>query len=267
MVSGPGRRAQAVGVPAQVVGHQRHPTVVGVLAPPAGRVAAVVVGAPARRQHHEGERRGRWSRRMEGRSHPGPDGFPSGATVPVGDVAAAFVVVFLAELGDKTQLVALTLGGRYPAGRVMLVLGVAIALLQTHLGDPRRAREPGPPRPGHRDRRRVALPRLRGVDVAHGRRRARRRGRDGRAGRPPRRGRRVLPGRAGRQDDADHRRPGRRPRRRAGLDRLVRGDDGRHRPGRPGRPRPDPAGAAPACCAASARVPSPSSASLTLATA
>lgn len=68
---------------------------------------------------------------MERGSHPGPDGFPSGATVLVGDVAAAFVVVFLAELGDKTQLVALTLGGRYPAGRVMVVLGVAIALLQT----------------------------------------------------------------------------------------------------------------------------------------
>ena len=49
----------------------------------------------------------------------------------MGDVTAAFVVVFLAELGDKTQLVALTLGGRHPAGRVMLVLGVAIALLQT----------------------------------------------------------------------------------------------------------------------------------------
>jgi putative Ca2+/H+ antiporter (TMEM165/GDT1 family) len=49
----------------------------------------------------------------------------------VGDVAAAFVVVFLAELGDKTQLVALTLGGRYPAGRVLLVLAGAIAVLQT----------------------------------------------------------------------------------------------------------------------------------------
>ena len=49
----------------------------------------------------------------------------------VSDVAAAFVVVFLAELGDKTQLVALTLGGRYPAGRVLLVLAGAIALLQT----------------------------------------------------------------------------------------------------------------------------------------
>jgi len=61
----------------------------------------------------------------------GPDRFPSGATLPVGDVAAAFVVVFLAELGDKTQLVALTLAGRYPARQVLLALGVAIALLQT----------------------------------------------------------------------------------------------------------------------------------------
>ena len=47
------------------------------------------------------------------------------------DVATAFVVVFLAELGDKTQLVALTLGGSYPAGRVLVVLAGAIALLQT----------------------------------------------------------------------------------------------------------------------------------------
>lgn len=49
----------------------------------------------------------------------------------MGDVAAAFVVVFLAELGDKTQLVALTLAGRYPALKVLAVLGVAIAVLQT----------------------------------------------------------------------------------------------------------------------------------------
>lgn len=50
---------------------------------------------------------------------------------PVTDVVAAFVVVFLAELGDKTQLVALTLAGRYPALKVMATLGVAIAVLQT----------------------------------------------------------------------------------------------------------------------------------------
>ena len=47
------------------------------------------------------------------------------------DVLAAFAVVFLAELGDKTQLVALTLAGRYPAGKVLAVLGTAILLLQT----------------------------------------------------------------------------------------------------------------------------------------
>lgn len=52
-------------------------------------------------------------------------------SVPVGDVAAAFVVVFLAELGDKTQLVALTLAGRYPARKVLVALGAAIAVLQT----------------------------------------------------------------------------------------------------------------------------------------
>lgn len=47
------------------------------------------------------------------------------------DVLAAFAVVFLAELGDKTQLVALTLAGRYPALKVLAALGAAILLLQT----------------------------------------------------------------------------------------------------------------------------------------
>jgi putative Ca2+/H+ antiporter (TMEM165/GDT1 family) len=49
----------------------------------------------------------------------------------VADVLAAFAVVLLAELGDKTQLVALALAGRHPAGRVLLALGAAIAVLQT----------------------------------------------------------------------------------------------------------------------------------------
>ncbi|MEO7573718.1 MAG: TMEM165/GDT1 family protein [Acidimicrobiales bacterium] len=49
----------------------------------------------------------------------------------MGDVVAAFVVVFLAELGDKTQLVALTLAGRYPALKVLAAFGAAIAVLQT----------------------------------------------------------------------------------------------------------------------------------------
>jgi putative Ca2+/H+ antiporter (TMEM165/GDT1 family) len=49
----------------------------------------------------------------------------------VADVLTAFAVVFLAELGDKTQLVALTLAGRYPAAKVLLALGVAIVALQT----------------------------------------------------------------------------------------------------------------------------------------
>jgi len=47
------------------------------------------------------------------------------------DVLAAFAVVFLAELGDKTQLVALTLAGRYPAIKVLGALGAAILVLQT----------------------------------------------------------------------------------------------------------------------------------------
>jgi putative Ca2+/H+ antiporter (TMEM165/GDT1 family) len=49
----------------------------------------------------------------------------------IGTVATAFGLVFLAELGDKTQLVALTLAGRYPAARVLAALGAAILLLQT----------------------------------------------------------------------------------------------------------------------------------------
>ena len=68
---------------------------------------------------------------MGGRSQADPVGFRSRVNVPVGDVLAAFVVVFLAELGDKTQLVALTLGGRYPTSRVLLALTGAIAVLQT----------------------------------------------------------------------------------------------------------------------------------------
>ncbi len=47
------------------------------------------------------------------------------------DVAAAFVVVFFAELGDKTQLVALALAGRYRAVEVLGVLGATILVLQT----------------------------------------------------------------------------------------------------------------------------------------
>jgi putative Ca2+/H+ antiporter (TMEM165/GDT1 family) len=47
------------------------------------------------------------------------------------DILAAFAVVFLAELGDKTQLVALTLAGRYPALKVLAVLGATLVLLQT----------------------------------------------------------------------------------------------------------------------------------------
>ena len=42
----------------------------------------------------------------------------------------AFVVVFVAELGDKTQLVALGLAGRYPLAVVLTGIGIAYALTQ-----------------------------------------------------------------------------------------------------------------------------------------
>jgi putative Ca2+/H+ antiporter (TMEM165/GDT1 family) len=49
----------------------------------------------------------------------------------VGEIATAFAVVFLAELGDKTQLVALTLAAQHRAARVLVALVAAIAVLQT----------------------------------------------------------------------------------------------------------------------------------------
>ena len=49
----------------------------------------------------------------------------------MGSLFAALGLVFIAELGDKTQLVALTLAGRHPALRVLLALTAAIAVLQT----------------------------------------------------------------------------------------------------------------------------------------
>src|SRR3546814_5342929 len=63
-------------------------------------------------------------------SSPDPPRFQPGVG-PMGDVLASFAVVFLAELGDKTQLVALTLAGRYSALKVLAVLGAALLLLQT----------------------------------------------------------------------------------------------------------------------------------------
>jgi putative Ca2+/H+ antiporter (TMEM165/GDT1 family) len=49
----------------------------------------------------------------------------------MGEIATAFAVVLLAELGDKTQLVALTLAAQHKAARVLVALVAAIAVLQT----------------------------------------------------------------------------------------------------------------------------------------
>ncbi|MXV87704.1 MAG: TMEM165/GDT1 family protein [Acidimicrobiales bacterium] len=47
------------------------------------------------------------------------------------DVGVAFSIVFLAEIGDKTQLVALTTAGRHGAVKTLAAFAAAIALLQT----------------------------------------------------------------------------------------------------------------------------------------
>lgn len=46
------------------------------------------------------------------------------------DVVVAAVVIFLAELGDKTQLVVLTAGSRHRTTSVLAALAVAIAILE-----------------------------------------------------------------------------------------------------------------------------------------
>lgn len=47
------------------------------------------------------------------------------------DVGVALGVVFLAEIGDKTQLVALTTAGRHGAAKTLMAFAAAIVLLQT----------------------------------------------------------------------------------------------------------------------------------------
>ena len=47
------------------------------------------------------------------------------------DLSVAFALVFVAELGDKSQLVALAAAGRHGAARTIAALAGAIAVLQT----------------------------------------------------------------------------------------------------------------------------------------
>ncbi|MEM8748320.1 MAG: TMEM165/GDT1 family protein [Actinomycetota bacterium] len=49
----------------------------------------------------------------------------------IADAAVALVVVFVAELGDKTQLVALSLSARYRTAQILGALGATIVVLQT----------------------------------------------------------------------------------------------------------------------------------------
>src|SRR5690606_14780287 len=59
---------------------------------------------------------------------PPPGGPTVGGTVDAALVA--FVVVFVAEVGDKTQLVALGLAARYPLGVVLTGITLAYAITQ-----------------------------------------------------------------------------------------------------------------------------------------
>ena len=81
-------------------------------------------------------------------------------------VVAAFGVVFVAELGDKTQLIALGYGAQYSLRIVAigLVLGYGAAnLLATIVGGLLGAGAAGTPDP---DRQRPAVPRLRSARPA-----------------------------------------------------------------------------------------------------
>ena len=96
--------------------------------------------------------------------------------------AISFGVIFVAELGDKSQLMALAFATRFPAWRVLIGITIATAIIHAAsvaVGEPR-----GEPPAHGRDhhRRRPRVPRVRGVDAA---------------GRHPGRGRRDGRGRGG----------------------------------------------------------------------
>src|SRR5690606_13515297 len=63
------------------------------------------------------------------RSVPPPGG-PTGRTLLVDAALVAFAVVFVAELGDKTQLVAMGLAARYPVRLVLAGVVSAYAITQ-----------------------------------------------------------------------------------------------------------------------------------------
>ena len=145
----------------------------------------------------------------------------------------SFGVIFLAELGDKSQLMAMAFAARYRA--LTVLVAVTIATLIVHAGSVLlgRAFALALPTDAHPGRRGHRVLRLRGLDAP--RRRARRGGRgpgaaDGPLGAAHDRDR-VLPRGARRQDDArdDH------PRDDGGADRDLARLDRRH--GRGGRDR------------------------------
>ena len=117
--------------------------------------------------------------------------------------AISFGVIFVAELGDKSQLMALAFATRFPAWRVLIGITDRDRDHPRCLGGRRPAGGRPPAHRGDHDRRRPRVPRVRGVDAAgrhpgRGRRDGRGQGRPAGRGRGHRRHRRHVPARRAR---------------------------------------------------------------------
>ena len=133
----------------------------------------------------------------------------------LGAAAIAFGAIFLAEFGDKSQLLVLAFATRYPWRPVVAGVVIAAAIIQGASVHRRRRGRRGPPRDGRRGRVRARVPCGRGLDAP--RRRRRRRGgpsepaATGGDGARADRCRDLHRRRARRQDDAGDLRPRRQP--------------------------------------------------------